>query len=672
MPRARFVVAVAGACAVVAALAPGRALVASASSAPWFGILQTKGAHATEERAAGVTVGTLDLNWSAYQPGPGQVDGSYVSSMRSRLASLRSAGLNVVLDVGMQYPPAWIFNVSSNTRFVNQYGDVWHGNLSEDVPNAVFDSTVRSYEAQYIAQVAADFGDVFYAVRSGGLLQDELRYPPTNYNGHTNSYWAYDGAAQTQSPVPGWRPGTADGRASTFANWYMQSITDFMTWLVGTYRSHFASPWIEVLMPSWGIRPGELDAAVARNLDGSTPPAGWGTLAEGLDWTRQVNAISDSHTMLYGTWMERGDDGNTANSMAPSHYLVTLGAARGFPVAGENASSGDDVATMQAVVQHTRDWGMAGLMWLDENSLYSNPASLAEYSLFINAGAVAPPVPAGPGNAVAAPPAPAPAPAAPAPVVGGGSGGGSAYWLVASDGGIFAYGGAGFFGSTGAMRLNAPIIGMSSTGNHGGYWLLASDGGIFSFGDAGFYGSTGATHLNQPVVGMASTPSGNGYWLVARDGGIFSFGDAAFSGSTGAMHLNQPVVGMAPTPSGRGYWLVASDGGIFSFGDAAFYGSTGALHLNRPIIAMQPTPSGRGYWLVASDGGIFAFGDAGFYGSTGNMGLGSSIVGISSSASGRGYRLVSARGGVYCFGDAAFAGSAAAVPLARPVVGVAA
>ena len=35
-----------------------------------------------------------------------------------------------------------------------------------------------------------------------------------------------------------------------------------------------------------------------------------------------------------------------------------------------------------------------------------------------------------------------------------------------------------------------------------GYWLVASDGGIFSFGDAAFFGSTGAIHLNQPIVGM--------------------------------------------------------------------------------------------------------------------------------------------------------------------------
>ena len=63
--------------------------------------------------------------------------------------------------------------------------------------------------------------------------------------------------------------------------------------------------------------------------------------------------------------------------------------------------------------------------------------------------------------------------------------------------------------------------------------MVASDGGVFNFGDAGFYGSMGGTPLNKPIVGMAATPDGKGYWLVASDGGIFSFGDAGFYGSEG-------------------------------------------------------------------------------------------------------------------------------------------
>ena len=47
-------------------------------------------------------------------------------------------------------------------------------------------------------------------------------------------------------------------------------------------------------------------------------------------------------------------------------------------------------------------------------------------------------------------------------------------------------------------------MGIAATPDGGGYWLVASDGGIFSFGDAPFMGSTGAQKLNQPIVGMAT------------------------------------------------------------------------------------------------------------------------------------------------------------------------
>ena len=59
---------------------------------------------------------------------------------------------------------------------------------------------------------------------------------------------------------------------------------------------------------------------------------------------------------------------------------------------------------------------------------------------------------------------------------------------------------------------------MAATPDGKGYYLVASDGGIFNYGDAGFDGSTGATPLNKPVVGMG-VPTSGGYYLVASDGG---------------------------------------------------------------------------------------------------------------------------------------------------------
>jgi hypothetical protein len=244
------------------------------------------------------------------------------------------------------------------------------------------------------------------------------------------------------------------------------------------------------------------------------------------------------------------------------------------------------------------------------------------------------------------------------------------YRLVASDGGIFSFGNLPFCGSTGAIALHQPIVGMAATANSGGYWLVASDGGIFAFGNARFFGSTGGIRLFQPIVGMAPTPTSRGYWLVASDGGIFAFGDARFFGSTGGIRLHQPIVGMATTPTGHGYWLVARDGGIFAFGDARFYGSTGNIRLQQPVVGMTPTTSGRGYWFVASDGGIFAFGDARFYGSMGGRPLHQPVVGMTTAPGGSGYWLIARDGGIFAFGSAPFYGSTGGLRLNRPIVGM--
>ena len=212
------------------------------------------------------------------------------------------------------------------------------------------------------------------------------------------------------------------------------------------------------------------------------------------------------------------------------------------------------------------------------------------------------------------------------------------YWEVASDGGIFSFGTAGFHGSMGGQPLNKPIVGMAATPDGNGYWEVASDGGIFSFGTASFHGSMGGQPLNKPIVGMAATPDGNGYWEVASDGGIFSFGTASFHGSMGGQPLNKPIVGMAATPDGNGYWEVASDGGIFSFGTASFHGSMGGQPLNAPIVGMAPGPPGGGYWELASDGGLFSF-DVPFYGSRGGQSPVDRFFAMMATPDGGGYLL---------------------------------
>ncbi len=229
---------------------------------------------------------------------------------------------------------------------------------------------------------------------------------------------------------------------------------------------------------------------------------------------------------------------------------------------------------------------------------------------------------------------------------------GHGYWEDGTDGGIFAFGTAQYFGSTGSLTLNRPIVGMSSTPDGRGYWEVASDGGVFAFGDAQFHGSTGSVPLDRPIVGMTSTKDGRGYWEVASDGGVFAFGDARFLGSAAGMSPDSPIVGMAATSDGRGYWEANADGSVYAFGDARFAGSA---PLGKPIVGISA--EGSGYRLAADDGGIFAFGGAGFYGSTGGQRLDQPVIGMASTSGG--YLTVAADGGIFAFGGAGFYGSLA-------------
>ena len=121
------------------------------------------------------------------------------------------------------------------------------------------------------------------------------------------------------------------------------------------------------------------------------------------------------------------------------------------------------------------------------------------------------------------------------------------------------------------VMSNAPFVAILVHPD-GGYLRVGADGGMFGH-DAPFFGSTGAIRLNAPIVDAAWTPTFQGYWLVGADGGVFGFGDAGWYGSTGELALNRPIVAIHGTGHG-GYVLIAQDGGVFPFGPGAeFHGA---------------------------------------------------------------------------------------------------
>jgi hypothetical protein len=246
------------------------------------------------------------------------------------------------------------------------------------------------------------------------------------------------------------------------------------------------------------------------------------------------------------------------------------------------------------------------------------------------------------------------------------SGPGSGYWMVGSDGAVYAFGGATHFG-------NAPTASaedLEPTPSNGGYWVVSSAGDVFAFGNAPALGGlAGRLAAGERVTSISATPSGAGYWLFTTLGRVVAFGDAPFLGDMSGTRLNGPVLDSIPTPSGRGYYMVASDGGIFTFGDAAFRGSMGGVRLNAPVQSLVPDSDGDGYWLVASDGGIFAF-NADFLGSMGATKLNKPITGMVAFGPG-GYLMVGEDGGIFTFGTADFKGSLGDRTVPAPVRSVA-
>lgn len=76
--------------------------------------------------------------------------------------------------------------------------------------------------------------------------------------------------------------------------------------------------------------------------------------------------------------------------------------------------------------------------------------------------------------------------------------------------------------------LNKPAAQIVATPTGKGYYIVAEDGGVFAFGDAMFHDSLPQLGIipSQPVVSMAlhePTPGTvDGYWLLGADGGVFA------------------------------------------------------------------------------------------------------------------------------------------------------
>lgn len=104
-----------------------------------------------------------------------------------------------------------------------------------------------------------------------------------------------------------------------------------------------------------------------------------------------------------------------------------------------------------------------------------------------------------------------------------------------------------------AVAATSPIV-ATATAPRGGYWEVASNGSVYSFGGAKFYGSLpGDGVKTRTIVGICSTKDGDGYWLLSSTGTVYPFGDASKLGNAGAR-------ASAIIPDGAGYRVIYTDG----------------------------------------------------------------------------------------------------------------
>jgi hypothetical protein len=217
---------------------------------------------------------------------------------------------------------------------------------------------------------------------------------------------------------------------------------------------------------------------------------------------------------------------------------------------------------------------------------------------------------------------------------------GKGYWLAGSDGTVYSFGSASLQGDL-SSHAPSPVVGIASlppavpnSQNPNpatvaqGYWLVDSQGQVFSYGKAAFWGDLTNVKITAAIIGILSSPDGRGYWLIGSDGGLYAFGSARYYGNTNVQVVGGgalPVPGesgppasgsgtaapkAATSPTGQGYWLVTAKGVVYGRGDAKFYGDLSSATLSSPIVGLAPTYDGEGYWLVASDGSTYPFGDA--------------------------------------------------------------
>lgn len=403
-----------------------------------FGVLGSKcdADRARALHAAGVRYAQMGIDWSSFEPAQGSFDRGYQSQVARALRDCRTAGIQVVLALGLNSAPGWVADLPAGA-YVNQGGE----RDRTQVPNVVYSAAVRNAVTGYLAELDRVVGlNSVAAIRVGTGENGELGYPSTD-TGTSDPYWAFDPAAQqgtgladgmSVSPMPGWTPGSATwhGRQVGIADvdswfrWYSGSLADTAVWVIGQLRAAGYVGQVHLPLAGRGVLPADLQHALAAHLDGAGQRDG--SLRAGLYYPDQLQRIAqqlektekpgwgavfvdstsvDDSSAVSARQLQppqdscRPDDATSLLSDPdvgnwPSfRWTVANARAAGFAVVGENpgppdlAGTGADDQTdssqqqMVHAPQYAQQCGMTLFQWAFEDGLFSSgQAGLRAYS----------------------------------------------------------------------------------------------------------------------------------------------------------------------------------------------------------------------------------------------------------------------------------------------------
>jgi hypothetical protein len=399
-----------------------------------FGVLgsQCEAHRVNQIRGAGLDVAEMRVYWSRFEPSPGRYDDDYLSGVANAIERCRRAGIDVVLNPGVQDPPPWLIQ-----RPGMAYVDQWGQPSPDHVLNLVFSDRARQMAGTYVQRLSESLHlNSFFAIRVGTSEQGELGYPASSRTGTaTNAFWAFDAAAQTgrglpagtaRSPMPGWAPAAADWRARQVSeyqirnwfDWYSRSVVAAVAWEVAAFRQDGYHGDFHVPLAGRGLLPGDLKTALTERLDGSG--ARDGSLGRGLFYPDQlpllarataksggggpgavladVTSLDDSTAVLARRMSPPQDTCHMSDARSDlltrpdvatwSSFRWTVANARraGLDVVGENpgppsvpGTGGDpdsDSLREQAVhaPRYAQECGLRVMMWAFEDDLFGDPA----------------------------------------------------------------------------------------------------------------------------------------------------------------------------------------------------------------------------------------------------------------------------------------------------------